>query len=88
MPRTQHWYAKPLNMRDMPDPKMKPDQIVLVNLSGRGDKDVAQAAEFLLKGNTVIKPDPMGALNFAKEHGLPQRRSDEVLRELREGEEE
>ena len=31
---------------------MKPDQIILVNLSGRGDKDVAQAAEFLL-GNTV-----------------------------------
>ncbi len=32
---------------------MKPDQIILVNLSGRDDKDVAQAAEFLLKGNTV-----------------------------------
>jgi hypothetical protein len=30
----------------------------------------------------------MGALNFAKEHGLAQRRSDEVLAELREGEEE
>jgi tryptophan synthase beta chain len=25
-------------------PKMKPDQIVIVNLSGRGDKDVAQVA--------------------------------------------
>ena len=34
-------------------PTMKPDQIILVNLSGRGDKDVAQAAEFLLKDNTV-----------------------------------
>ena len=34
-------------------PTMKPDQIILVNLSGRGDKDVAQAAEFLLKGNAV-----------------------------------
>ena len=31
-------------------PTMKPDQIIIVNLSGRGDKDVAQAAEFLLKG--------------------------------------
>ena len=30
---------------------MKPDQIIIVNLSGRGDKDVAQAAEFLLKGD-------------------------------------
>ena len=30
-------------------PEMSKDQIVIVNLSGRGDKDVAQAAEFLLK---------------------------------------
>lgn len=30
-------------------PTMSPDQIVIVNLSGRGDKDVAQAAEMLLK---------------------------------------
>jgi tryptophan synthase beta chain len=30
-------------------PKMRPDQLVIVNLSGRGDKDVAQAATFLLK---------------------------------------
>ena len=29
-------------------PQMAPDQIVIVNLSGRGDKDVAQAAEYLL----------------------------------------
>lgn len=29
-------------------PKMRPDEIVIVNLSGRGDKDVAQAAEMLL----------------------------------------
>jgi tryptophan synthase beta chain len=30
-------------------PGMAKDRIVIVNLSGRGDKDVAQAAEFLLK---------------------------------------
>ncbi len=30
-------------------PKMRPDQLVIVNLSGRGDKDVSQAAEILLK---------------------------------------
>ncbi len=30
-------------------PTMKPDEILIVNLSGRGDKDLAQAAEFLLK---------------------------------------
>ncbi len=29
-------------------PAMRPDQIIVVNLSGRGDKDVAQAAEMLL----------------------------------------
>jgi tryptophan synthase beta chain len=28
-------------------PKMAPDQIIIANLSGRGDKDVAQAAEYL-----------------------------------------
>ena len=30
-------------------PKMRADEIIIVNLSGRGDKDVAQAAEFLLR---------------------------------------
>jgi tryptophan synthase beta chain len=30
-------------------PAMRADQLIIVNLSGRGDKDVAQAAEFLLK---------------------------------------
>ncbi len=29
-------------------PQMKPDEIIVANLSGRGDKDVAQAAEILL----------------------------------------
>jgi tryptophan synthase beta chain len=31
-------------------PKMSKDAILIVNLSGRGDKDVSQAAEILLKG--------------------------------------
>ena len=31
-------------------PKMGKDQIILVNLSGRGDKDVQQAAEFIFGG--------------------------------------
>ncbi len=30
-------------------PQMSPEEIIVVNLSGRGDKDVAQAAEYLLK---------------------------------------
>lgn len=29
-------------------PEMKPEQIIIVNLSGRGDKDVAQAAKFIM----------------------------------------
>jgi tryptophan synthase beta chain len=28
-------------------PKMSKEQLIIVNLSGRGDKDVAQAAEHL-----------------------------------------
>lgn len=31
-------------------PKMRKDELIIANLSGRGDKDVAQAAEFLLEG--------------------------------------
>jgi tryptophan synthase beta chain len=34
-------------------PRMKPGEIIIVNLSGRGDKDVAQAAEILLRGPAV-----------------------------------
>ncbi|MEI6339993.1 MAG: tryptophan synthase subunit beta, partial [Verrucomicrobiota bacterium] len=30
-------------------PQMRSDEIIVVNLSGRGDKDVAQVAEILLK---------------------------------------
>jgi tryptophan synthase beta subunit len=39
--------AEGVNMRA---PKMRPDHLIIANLSGRGDKDVAQAAEFLLEG--------------------------------------
>ena len=31
-------------------PQMAKNQLVIVNLSGRGDKDVAQAADFLFNG--------------------------------------
>ena len=31
-------------------PAMRPDQIIVVSLSGRGDKDVDQAAKYLLPG--------------------------------------
>jgi AbrB family looped-hinge helix DNA binding protein len=42
----------------------------------------------IVEPRPVIRPDPFDALNFAKEHGLRQGRSDEVLADLREGEEE
>jgi tryptophan synthase beta subunit len=32
---------------------MSKDQIILVNLSGRGDKDVQQAAEFVFGGTGI-----------------------------------
>ena len=50
------------------------------------EKISATECRLLVQPRAVIKPDPMGALDFAKEHGLPQRRSDEVLADLREGE--
>ena len=36
-------------------PKLKKDQIILVNLSGRGDKDVNEAARFLLSEESTGK---------------------------------
>jgi len=41
--------------------KMRPDRLIIANLSGRGDKDVAQAAEFLLEGKKPIEATKMGA---------------------------
>ena len=64
------------------DMHLSPGQTIL------WEKVSATECRILIEPRAIIKPDPMGALNFAKEHGLPQRRSDEVLRELREGEEE
>jgi AbrB family looped-hinge helix DNA binding protein len=52
------------------------------------EKVSATECRLVIEPRAVIKPDPIGALNFAKEHGLPERRSDEALAELREGEEE
>jgi hypothetical protein len=35
-----------------------------------------------------VKPDPVAALNFAREHGLESMPTDEWMKILREGEEE
>lgn len=64
------------------DMHLRPGQTIL------WEKVSATECRILIEPRAIIKPDPMGALNFAKEHGLAQRRSDEVLAELREGEEE
>lgn len=52
------------------------------------EKVSAKECRLIIQPCTAIKPDPVGALKFAMEHGLPQRRTDEVLAELREGEEQ
>jgi tryptophan synthase beta chain len=35
---------------------MRPDQIILVNLSGRGDKDVRQVSEMVARGELRLPP--------------------------------
>jgi tryptophan synthase beta chain len=37
-------------------PTMRPDQIILVNLSGRGDKDVRQVSEMVARGELRLPP--------------------------------
>ena len=56
---------------------LKPGQTIL------WEKVSAKECRLIIEPPAVIKPDPVGALNFASEHRLPQRRSDEVLAELR-----
>jgi AbrB family looped-hinge helix DNA binding protein len=63
------------------DMQLSPGQTVI------WEKVSATECRLIVEPRAVIKPDPLAALNFAKEHGLPERRSDEVLAELREGDE-
>jgi AbrB family looped-hinge helix DNA binding protein len=39
------------------------------------EKVSATECRLIVESRPVIKPDPLAALNFAKKHGLPQRRS-------------
>ena len=50
------------------------------------EKVSATECRLIVEPRSVVKPNPLAALNFAKKHGLPQRRSAEALMELREGE--
>ena len=61
---------------------LKPGQTIV------WEKVSANECRLIIEPRMVIQPDPVGALNFASEHGLQQRRSDDVLAELREGEKE
>ena len=42
----------------------------------------------VVEAPTVKKPDPVGALGFARRYGLEQRTTDEWMKELREREED
>jgi AbrB family looped-hinge helix DNA binding protein len=64
------------------DMNLKPGQTIV------WEKVSAKECRLIVEPRRDIKPDPVGALKFATEHGLSQRRTDEVLAELREGEEE
>ena len=68
-------------------PKLKPAELRLVKAK------VDELAE--IRGTTIfagltedlrIKPDPVAALNFAKERGLETMRTDDWMNILREGE--
>ncbi|HEY5813739.1 MAG TPA: AbrB/MazE/SpoVT family DNA-binding domain-containing protein, partial [Terrimicrobiaceae bacterium] len=52
---------------------LKPGQTIV------WEKVSDRECRLIIEPRTAIKPDPAGALKFATEHGLPQRRSDEVL---------
>jgi AbrB family looped-hinge helix DNA binding protein len=51
------------------------------------EKVSATECRVIVETRESTRPDPVGALNFAKEHGLPRRSSKQALAELREGEE-
>ncbi len=61
---------------------LTPGQIVI------WEKVSATECRVMVAPRQKIEPDPVGALNFAKEHGLETMRTDEWMKILREGEEE
>ena len=50
------------------------------------EKVSATECRLIVEPKAMVKPDPLAALNFAEKHRLPQRRSAEALKELRQGE--
>jgi AbrB family looped-hinge helix DNA binding protein len=61
---------------------LKPGQVIL------WEKVSATECRVIVAGSPKVKPDPVAALNFAKEHGLETMRTDEWMKILREGEED
>jgi AbrB family looped-hinge helix DNA binding protein len=52
------------------------------------EKISATECRVIVSPPTKVTPDPVAALNFAKEHGLETMPTDQWMRILREGEEE
>jgi AbrB family looped-hinge helix DNA binding protein len=52
------------------------------------EKVSATECRLIIEQYKVIKPDPVGAIGFAKRHGLPLRTTAGWMKILREGEDE
>jgi AbrB family looped-hinge helix DNA binding protein len=62
--------------------KLTPGQTVL------WEKVSATECRFVIEPHKAIKPDPVGAIGFAKRHGLPARTTAGWMKILREGEDD
>ena len=50
------------------------------------EKVSATECRLVIEPRKAIKPDPVGAIGFAKRHGLPARTTEGWMKILREGE--
>ena len=62
--------------------KLTPGQMVL------WEKVSATECRLVIEPRKAVKPDPLGAIGFAKRHGLPERTSAGWMKILREGEDD
>jgi len=61
---------------------------VKTTITKRGQVSIPAECRAIVPPLTKVKPDPVAALNFAKEHSLETMRTDEWMKILREGEED
>ena len=52
------------------------------------EKVSATECRLVIEPRKAVKPDPLGAIGFAKRHGLPERTSAGWMKILREGEDD